>query len=322
MMMASVSNTNKRKRDSDIRLTDITDALKINVASYLPQPSCISFALAVSNSHDTSYEEPSALCTSALCMAIASAAKETSIDLKDIQDILGRSLTDDDVRWVLIAIDANNKIKSLKLTNCLNVIGSGLEPLRGSIVLERIDLSLVGDHERPSINPEPPISVDAVVPILHSIIAEVGNELVRVQLPEKWRVERSSNLTSFLQRFDRELESRKIKCSGKLYSECEIPECEEICEGTNGEPLVSWDGGHERGYIYNIYGMSAFHCNECKQNFCRLCYISSSLDDNGTSFCNFCEKYYCSSCDESIRYRYCNDCGTSSCYVCDGVKCW
>ena len=312
MMMASVSNTNKRKRDSDIRLTDITDALKINVASYLPQPSCISFALAVSNSHDTSYEEPSAL-----CMAIASAAKESSIDMKDIQDILGRSLTDDDVRWVLIAIDAVNNIKSLKLTNCFALVGSGLTPLTGSVLLERIDLSLVGDHENPDINPEPLISVSVVVPILHSIIAEEGNELVHVQLPKKWRVERSSNLTSFLQRFDRELKSRKIKCSGKLYSECE-----EICEGTNGEPLVSWDGpgGDERGYIYNIYGMSAFHCNECKQNFCRLCYTG----DNGTGFCHFCEKYYCSSCDESILYRCCDaqHCGTRSCYVCDGVKRW
>ena len=91
----------------------------------------------------------------------------------------------------MLAIDAVNNVKSLKVTNCIGIIGAGLEPLRGSIVLKRIDLSLVGDHVNPTIDPEPPISVSAVVPILDSIINTEGNSLVHVQLPKKWREQRS-----------------------------------------------------------------------------------------------------------------------------------
>ena len=68
-----------------------------------------------------------------------------------------------------MAIDGVHKIKSLKLTNCFGITGSGLEPLRGSTVLQYIDLSLVGDHENPSIDPEPPISASVVIPEVYSI---------------------------------------------------------------------------------------------------------------------------------------------------------
>jgi len=97
--------------------------------------------------------------------AVVNASRENweNIDLKDIQDICGRSLNDDDVSWILLCIDAVNNVKSLKLTNCIGIAGAGLEPLRNSTVLERIDLSLVGDHENPTINPEPIISVSTVV---------------------------------------------------------------------------------------------------------------------------------------------------------------
>ena len=71
------------------------------------------------------------------------------LDFKYIQDMCGRSLTDDDIRWVLSAIDGVNTIKSLKLTHCFNITGECLESLSRSTVLERIDLSLVDDHESP-----------------------------------------------------------------------------------------------------------------------------------------------------------------------------
>ena len=112
--------------------------------------------MALVQSHDTTTSLPSELSKS---IANASSQSWECIDFKDIQDILGRRLTDDDVRWILIAIDAVNKTKSLKLTNCLGITGVGLYPLRGSIVLQWIDLSLVGDHENPTIDPEPPIFV-------------------------------------------------------------------------------------------------------------------------------------------------------------------
>jgi len=131
-------------------------------------------------------------------------------------------INDNELKWISLAIEGVHKIKSLKLTNCIGITGSGLEPLRGSTVLQYIDLSLVGGHENPSIDPEPPISASVVVPILDSIIGTEGNSLVHVQLPKKWRMERSNILTQFLVRFDRELNRRRFECS--------VSRCEEICE--------------------------------------------------------------------------------------------
>ena len=73
-----------------MRLIDFPDALLKTVASYLPQSSCVSYALAITNDSPQPSE---------LCMAIATASKENSIDFKDIQGVLGRRLTDNDVRW-------------------------------------------------------------------------------------------------------------------------------------------------------------------------------------------------------------------------------
>jgi hypothetical protein len=53
------------------------------------------------------------------------------------------SLTDLDVKHILVSIDAVNKLKVLEMTHCMQVEGHGLEPLRSSSVLEVVDLSLV-----------------------------------------------------------------------------------------------------------------------------------------------------------------------------------
>ena len=68
---------------------------------------------------------------------------------------------------------------------CCGITGSGLEPIRESVVLERIDLSLVGDHEDPNIYNEPAISAEVVIPILDSILNMENNSLIHVQLPKK-----------------------------------------------------------------------------------------------------------------------------------------
>ena len=330
-METSFNSSNKRKRGNSstaggMHLTDFPDALIIKTASYLSQTSCISYALAINNnnSHDTTSE--SSGLPSKLCMAVANASTQSweCIDFMDIQDMLGRRLTDNDVRWVLVAIDAVNKTKSLKLTNCFGILGVGLGPLRGSIVLQWIDLSLVGNHENPTIDPEPPISAADVVPILDSIIGAEGNELVHVQLPKKWRVERSDILTQFLRRFDREMHIKRFVCSMSM--------CDDICEEELDErnrpaptprydeiPLVGW---REDRYVGDlVYGMTSFACYVCKKKFCGGC----GLWDFANSFCRCCEKFYCQECC-NVNHCQGNNCSgpnqPSSCEECDIVKSW
>ena len=49
------------------------------------------------------------------------------------------------------------KLKTLKLTGCANIIGHWLRTIRGSVVLQHIDSSLIGKHESPTLNPEPTV---------------------------------------------------------------------------------------------------------------------------------------------------------------------
>ena len=178
--------------------------------------------------------------------------------------------------------------------------------------MERIDLSLVGDYETPSIDPEPPISVELVVPILNSIVEREDNVLVHVQLPKKWRIERSNALTQFLQRFDRVLNARRYQCSN----------CGENCEGFENDfyQLVNWQRHMHKGY--ERYGTVALSCYLCKKNFCGSC----EYNCEGADFCCMsCEKYYCQECNAVVFCEGMN-CTTFhqafTCAVCDEFKKW
>jgi len=204
--------------------------------------------------------------------------------VNDTKEFFGGDITDDNIRWVLLCTDAVHHLKTLKLTNCLGVVGTGLQPLIGSTVLESVDLSLVGANKSPTIDPVPPISAEIVVPILESIIDAEGNKLVNVTLPKKWRIEKSDILTNFLRKFDRVLGSRNIKCSG--YN------CDKICEAGRtrmGGSLVCCDT------VANVhkYGLITFACSSCERKFCTEC-----RDDNLYHFCEVCEKYFCEWCAE------------------------
>ena len=235
---------------------------------------------------------------SVISIAIATASSESweLLDFKDIQEDVygGRTLTDDDIQWVLLCIDAQNKTKSLKFTNCISITGSGLEPMRESVVLERINLSLVGDHDNPNIDPEPPISAAAVIPILTSILNTQGNSLVHVQLPKKWRVERSDILTQFLERLDRMLNERRFQCSKGCG----------ICEGSEDYALVD----QRRGVI-------DMTCYQCMKHFCFYC-----IEDCEIQFCKCCEKVYCNDCNKVVWCERCYE--DTSCKVCDNLKSW
>lgn len=47
---------------------------------------------------------------------------------------------------MLVCIDTSSHVKKLQLTHCINITGSGLGPLRNSIVLYHLDLTLVGRY--------------------------------------------------------------------------------------------------------------------------------------------------------------------------------
>jgi hypothetical protein len=184
----------------------------------------------------------------------------------------------------------------------LGVVGTGLQPLIGSTVLESIDLSLTGVNTSPTIDPEPPISVEVVVPILESIIDMEENELIQVTLPKKWRVEKRDILTHFLRKFGRVLVNRGIKCCGSG--------CGDICGVTRtrsgaGGALVCSDTTNE-----NLYGITMFACYGCNDNYC-----SSCQDSHYFPFCEVCEKFFCERCAD-MNYCSNDNCNSNGCFPC------
>ena len=275
---------------------DFPDTILQSIASYLPQNSCISFAITLTPnlfSHQPSETS----------IAILTHHTWESIDFKDVQQLHGRSLTDNDVRWMLSCIDAQNKTKSLKFTNCIGITGRGLEPMLGSTVLERIDLSLVGDHENPTITPEPPISAAIVIPILENIMNTENNSFVHVQLPKKWREERSDIMSDFMENMDRVLNNRRMQCSKGCG----------VCEGDDLYPLVEKHEQHPQ------YGINAITCYQCMKHYCSNCFRNCLID-----MCQCCEKVYCNDCN---KVDWCDECNvnnnrTISCRACDALQVW
>jgi len=102
---------------------------------------------------------------SSISKAIVSAQQWDVLDFEDIEKDLAQQLTDDDVYATLTCINARDVLKRLKLCGCTNIKGIGLNPLRGSTVLvEQIDISLVGRYDNPYPAPESKISEEAVAP--------------------------------------------------------------------------------------------------------------------------------------------------------------
>ena len=122
-----------------------------------------------------------------------------TLDFGDIDKSLAEKLKDDDINDILTIIDAVNNTKCIKLTGCININGSGLSPLRGSVVLKQLDLSLVGQHERPYKldKKAPSLSEEVVIPILSSVINAGGNSMTHLQIPQKWRKIQSAQSLTF-----------------------------------------------------------------------------------------------------------------------------
>ena len=250
------------------------------------QFSCLSFAQAMTHPHQNIMSfRPSKTTLTIMKQAYL----WEMLDFKNIAEYLEREVTDNDVRWLLQCIDAVNHVKTLKLTHCYGVTGVGLQPLVGSTVLETIDLSLVGNHESPTINTKHIISASEVMPMLDRMISTEGSSLLLVHLPEKWG--RCPLLNGFYKRFDRVLKKRNIKCEGN-------------CQDT----VVD----HET--LVDDNGTNTCTCSGCRRSFCTECKEIWEMN-----WCDSCERMYCDSCSNMM---HCEPCGKTSCADCGDVKQW
>jgi len=228
--------------------------------------------------------------------AIISSTGWSVLDFDDIEKSLTAKLSDEDVDNVLRSIGAVNNVKILKLGGCVNITGIGLDLLRSSVAIEQIDMSLVGKHEVPLIEPGPQLSADAVLPILHSII--IGGSSLKQEFPKKWRDTRSTQLDQFLERYNGYLISQRYCCL----------KCDLLCVDDEDEEewICRLDGDE-------WHGTQNFTCTKCVNHFCGRAGCIFTNDNSTVNWCKECEKRYCENCTATYSCRrceheFCNEC--------------
>ncbi len=275
------------------------------VATFLEAPSRILFAIAITPTINISspYDLIMSRCRSRVGHLSVAGDDWRTLDFGDIEEELAAKLTDDDISKVLLHIDAANKVQRLRLTNMVNITGAGLSPLIGCTSIEQIDLSLVGAHRLPQLDPEPALSCDLVCPILHSIISQENIALKHVQFPHSWRRKdarvfqyyngkeygRNFRFHEFLERYDKMLENSTMACCGTRL----------------GNELISFDEDR--------FGIQERTCSECAKYYCFEC-----TDEDGNKvlrFCHTCERNYCTACAVMVQCTI-NQCEKSLCVDC------
>lgn len=111
-----------------------------------------------------------------------------SLNFNEIDKSLARRLTDDDLGAMLATINAVKTLRRLNINGCTGISGIGLEPLFGSIVLNEMNLSTLHDNSTYH-----PLSEEAVLPILDSIIIKDDRSLTNIEIPSSWDVEQIKN---------------------------------------------------------------------------------------------------------------------------------
>jgi len=298
-----MDESNKRQRttssNNELHIKDLPDGLLVGISSYLAKPSVALFAIAMSPNNSQSQQTKTS-------KAIIFSIDWNLLDFSDIEKSLTAKLLDDDIDKILKSIDAVNNVRILKLGGCVNITGSGLDMLRSSIAIQQIDMSLVGKHEVPLIEPEPLLSDKVVFPVLHSII-NGGSSLKHIEFPKKWRNAHSVRLTLFLDRYDDYLRNREHCC----------PKCNRVCVLTGNEEWIESE-------MNECYGTQNYTCSGCLKHFCD---DDDCVDEDGTSYaawCKKCEKLYCKDCTSISTCSQCRSYACNECYdmkECEGEDC-
>jgi hypothetical protein len=305
--MADNSSVKKRRRTNPINclsIDDIPDAL-MHVAHYLSKPQQALFAIALythqtppSDSNSSTPEEWMPTTTSDAIISTTSREQWQELDFGYIEKSLASKLSDDHVRAILRCVDAPTNLKTLKLAGCVNITGSCLDVMRNAH-LENIDISLVGMHESPRINPEPHLSENIVIPILDSIMGRGSLKLL--QLPWKFRNEPTTDMEQFLRRCEQYLAAFRYKCS----------KCDTLCRetGPNLWMCINYD---MRDNVF--FGMQNYTCHQCLNCYC---FGDECEDNNGNNqlrYCKRCVRDYCKNCVS--QWKECGGCGENICNGC------
>lgn len=241
------------------------------------------------------------------------------------------ALTDDALSSLLVRVSAKTVTRSLNLNYCHSIKGTGLKPLSGSKVLEK--LSAQQGHS---------VSLDqgAVIATLRTMFPfnlfhVFLNKTHRPPLPVFLDFIRDFRAARLQRARDQHIvcsachepvvnDSRQLvanNSSGIPLTECGTCRLDFCRHGSCRIGMVDCDccGVASCGTCENIG-----QCCQCQNSYCENCDTIYSCDDcpdgSGLS-CNGCSKTLCGDCDETRggSFRYCDSCSEMFCWDCRQV---
>ena len=252
------------------------------------------------------------------------------LNFLDLDESLRLKLTDGDVAGVLTCLDAVNRLKTLMLPGCIKIRGDGLVPLCGSVVLNNVDLSIVPIEKGST----PMLSIDAVLPILESIVAMNQNSLHNVHIPKVWLDSYNEKLHNFY--FEKQLLPNVHLGRGtELLSLDEkrrryLLECPDAGKSMYRKKMECRECLTHFSYTYGGLNITCESdipievCPGCGAKYCKAKPNTSFYSDcaghdysdcaeDEIKTCDICEKKKCSACTVDIFHCYCCDKD-----ICDG----
>ncbi len=303
-------------QENTYSIDNLSSGALTHIASFLAVPSRALFALALSVTSEESMTIVGTQCD--------------ILDFGEIHKDLAAKLTDDHISDVLLSVNAANRVKRLRLTGCVNITGAGLEPLRGSLVIEQIDLCLGWGPE--IAGAELPISCNHVLPILDSIIEQETCALKHLHFPYAWRWNRTidSEFDHFVMRYN-QMWARRQEALSCMKCSADLPQSRPDGRGPWVQNVVGpWM--HNMAGYWSGYGTQLHTCYGCLKHYCRNCESDISrgklLDT-----CTECNRVYCADCSPVIACaglechtrlcsgctsdeRTCRNCGNTCCDGC------
>ena len=207
-------------------------------------------------------------------------------------DLSGKTIDDFQLQAFLSHINAKNKTKWLSLAGCLNVDGRGLAPLRGSTVLENIDLRVRGSLplSKGTLGfrfGESGLREDYVANILFSMLPEeqdLGAWLSEGKQMQLRRVAiRPMQFEEYNPALNRERYNPALRCFFQYHD-------------TSRRFLPPLDP------------------RNCTNNFCDLCFVQTCKSEEIS--CPKCNKHYCFEC---AMPPMCMECPRVLCQWCSNV---
>lgn len=204
------------------------------------------------------------------------------------EDKRNRVMNDEMLAALLTRVDAINVTKSLNLEVCHAIKGHGLEPLRGSRIVERVNLR-TGNYEDDGIDEA--VSME----ILQS---SLSFNLFQVKLVELRRI--ISIVPPGHERYAIREEGHRMMRDQehKLAIKQNI-----VCKSCPSPVRTE-----SRQIVPNNHGYQATRCSECGNHYCRTGSCPTEVKD-----CEICKEAYCSPCG---MVRNCSDCHISACGDC------